>query len=75
MSWYLLYDIQSGESASIGTVVADPLPSNLAARLLTSREHEELQAGRLAWDAAARGLIPAPPPPAAPEVEPTVDPE
>jgi hypothetical protein len=61
-NWHLLYNITTGESVSIGTVIADPLPEGITALPLTDAEGEGLQNGSLIWDAATRSLIPTPPP-------------
>jgi hypothetical protein len=61
-NWHLLYNTTTGESVSIGTVIADPLPSGLTALPLTDEQGEGLQNGSLIWDAATRTLIPTPPP-------------
>jgi hypothetical protein len=61
-NWHLLYNTTTGESVSIGTVIADPLPAGITALPLTDAEGEGLQNGSLIWDAASRTLIPTPPP-------------
>jgi len=61
-NWHLLYNTTTGESVSIGTVIADPLPAGITALPLTDAEGEGLQNGSLIWDAATRTLIPTPPP-------------
>jgi hypothetical protein len=61
-NWHLLYNTATGESVSIGTVIADPLPEGITALPLTDAEGEGLQNGSLIWDAASRTLIPTPPP-------------
>jgi hypothetical protein len=62
MNWHLLYNTESGQSVSIGTVIADPLPESITALPLTDEQGEGLQNGTLIWDAATRTLIPTPPP-------------
>ena len=62
MNWHLLYNTTTGESVSIGTVIADPLPEGITALPLTDAEGEGLQNGTLIWDDASRRLIPTPPP-------------
>jgi hypothetical protein len=62
MNWHLLYNTATGQSVSIGTVIADPLPAHLTALALSDAEGEGLQNGSLIWDAATRSLIPTPPP-------------
>jgi hypothetical protein len=66
-NWHLLYNTESGQSVSIGTVIADPLPAGITALPLTDAEGEGLQNGTLIWDAATRTLIPTPPPAVAAE--------
>ena len=61
-NWHLLYNSTTGESVSIGTVIADPLPEGITALPLTDEQGEGLQNGSLIWDAATRTLIPTPPP-------------
>ena len=61
-NWHLLYNSTTGQSVSIGTVIADPLPVGITALPLTDVEGEGLQNGGLIWDAATRTLIPTPPP-------------
>ena len=61
-NWHLLYNTTTGESVSIGTVIADPLPAGITALPLTDEQGEGLQNGTLIWDAATRTLIPTPPP-------------
>jgi hypothetical protein len=62
MNWHLLYNSTTGQSVSIGTVIADPLPAGITALPLADAEGEGLQNGTLIWDAASRSLIPTPPP-------------
>jgi hypothetical protein len=61
-NWHLLYNTTTGQSVSIGTVIADPLPKGITALPLSDAEGEGLQNGSLIWDAATRTLIPTPPP-------------
>jgi hypothetical protein len=61
-NWHLLYNTTTGESVSIGTVIADPLPAGITALPLTDAEGEGMQNGTLIWDAATRTLIHTPPP-------------
>jgi hypothetical protein len=62
MNWHILYNTATGQSVSIGTVIADPLPAGLTALPLTDEQGEGLQNGSLKWDEATRSLIPTPPP-------------
>jgi hypothetical protein len=61
-NWHLLYNTTTGQSVSIGTVIADPLPAGITALPLTDEQGEGLQNGTLIWDAASRALIATPPP-------------
>jgi hypothetical protein len=61
-NWHLLYNTTTGQSVSIGTVIADPLPAHLTALPLTDEQGEGLQNGSLKWDEDTRTLIPTPPP-------------
>ena len=61
-NWHILYNKTTGQSVSIGTVIADPLPAGITALPLTDEQGEGLQNGSLIWDAASRTLIPTPPP-------------
>ncbi len=61
-NWHLLYNTTTGQSVSIGTVIADPLPAGITALPLTDAEGEGLQNGTLVWDAVTRSLIATPPP-------------
>jgi hypothetical protein len=62
MNWHLLYNSTTGQSVSIGTVIADPLPEGITAQPLSDAEGEGMQNGSLIWEAASRSLIPTPPP-------------
>jgi hypothetical protein len=61
-NWHILYNTTTGESVSIGTVIADPLPAGITALPLTDAQGEGLQNGTLVWDAVTRSLIATPPP-------------
>jgi hypothetical protein len=61
-NWHLLYNTTTGQSVSIGTVIADPLPAGITALPLTDEQGQGLQNGSLIWDAASRTLVPTPPP-------------
>jgi hypothetical protein len=61
-NWHLLYNTTTGQSVSIGTVIADPLPEGITALPLTDEQGAGLQNGTLIWDASSRTLIPTPPP-------------
>lgn len=53
--WYVVCDA-SGNSVSIGTVVADPLPAGLSAVPLSDAEAESLRSGAAEWDAATQSV-------------------
>jgi hypothetical protein len=61
-NWHLLYNTTTGQSVSIGTVIANPLPAGITALPLSDEQGEGLQNGTLIWDAATRTLIATPPP-------------
>jgi hypothetical protein len=57
MPSFAVYEVATGSLFSSGTVVADPLPSHLAAKALREQEAAHLAAGGL-WDAAALTVLP-----------------
>lgn len=61
--WYVVCDA-GGNSVSIGTVVADPLPEGLSAVALSAEDSAALLSGAAAWDAATRTVqaLPVPVP-------------
>jgi hypothetical protein len=61
-NWHLLYNTATGQSVSIGTVIADPLPEGITALPLTDEQGEGLQNGTLIWDEETRALMPTPAP-------------
>jgi hypothetical protein len=61
-NWHILYNTTTGQSVSIGTVIADPLPEGITALPLTDAEGEGLQNGLLKWDEETRTLVPTPAP-------------
>lgn len=60
-AWFLVIDA-SGECRSIGTRVADPLPSGLRAAQISNSEAESFLEGALRWDAATSSFVAMPPP-------------
>lgn len=68
MTTYMIHD-GAGEPVSLGTVVADPLPTGLIAVALTDAEHAGIQDGTMTWDAATRTVIAAPAAPATATVD------
>jgi hypothetical protein len=61
-NWTLIYDTATGQGVSLGTVIANPLPANLSAFVLTDAEATGLLSNVLAWDPATLSLIPTPRP-------------
>ena len=59
-NWHILYNTATGQSVSIGTVIADPLPAGITALPLTDEQGEGLQNGTLKWNEETRSLIPTP---------------
>lgn len=61
MTWHILYATDTGQSVSIGTILAAPLPAGLTDRPLSDAEADALLSGAVMWDPVARGLVPTPP--------------
>jgi hypothetical protein len=59
--WYIVCD-EDGNSVSIGTVVADPLPDGLFSIALSDSDAELLNSGLGIWDANSRSIIVIPTP-------------
>jgi hypothetical protein len=59
--WYVVCD-EAGNSVSIGTVVADPLPAGMTAIALRAEDAGALLSGAGAWDAASLSVQPIPVP-------------
>jgi hypothetical protein len=55
--WYVVCD-ETGNSVSLGTVVADPLPAGLTAVALSGSEADALLSGTGAWDAVSLSVQP-----------------
>jgi len=64
MTLYAVHTTDTGQLASVGTVVADPLPQGLTATALSAGDGRALRDGTGTWDAATRSVIPAPVDPA-----------
>jgi hypothetical protein len=58
--WYVVYN-ESGESVSVGTVVADPLPEGLSAIALSAEAADALLNGLAIWDSATLSVHILPP--------------
>ena len=72
MTCSLVYFTDTGKADSIGTVLADPMPSQFTVRHLTEEEETGVLEGRIMWDAATLSFVPNPnwppePPPDPPE--------
>jgi hypothetical protein len=48
---YLLYRTANGQSVSIGSVLADPMPEEFTVRPMSDDETAGVLEGRLMWDA------------------------
>ncbi len=59
--WYVVCD-EAGNSVSIGTVVADPLPAGMTANALSAEDAGALLSGAGAWDASSLSVQPIPVP-------------
>lgn len=60
-AWFLVVD-SGGECRSIGTRVADPLPSGLSAVALSSADAAAILAGVAAWSPHSRAVVALTPP-------------
>jgi hypothetical protein len=60
-TWYIVCD-EDGNSVSIGTVVADPLPDGLFSIALSDSDAELLNSGLGIWDVNSRSIIAIPTP-------------
>jgi hypothetical protein len=56
MIWFMVVD-DGGEWTSLGTVLADPMPSGLVAVPLSDADAAALNRGRGYWDAASRSVV------------------
>jgi hypothetical protein len=56
MNWTLIYNTNTGQPVSIGTVISNPLPSGLTLRKLTQEEANGLNDGFLSWDSESLTL-------------------
>jgi hypothetical protein len=56
MSWYIVKN-GSGEAVSMGTVLANPMPSGLAAVALSDADASGILAGEKRWDAATQTVV------------------
>lgn len=60
-AWFAVCDEATGNCVSIGSVVADPLPTGLVAILLSDIDAAAINAGRAYWNAATRSVVMRPP--------------
>ena len=56
-NWHIVYNTATGASVSIGTVLADPMPSQFSVFDMTEAEKDQLFAGTLRWDEITRSLV------------------
>ena len=56
-NWHIVYFTDTGKAFSIGTVLADPMPSEFSVFDMTEAEKDQLFAGTLRWDEATRSLV------------------
>jgi hypothetical protein len=57
MTWYIVIIRDTGEAYSVGTVIADPMPSEFVAVPLSDADADALKKGRGYWDAASRSVV------------------
>jgi len=57
MNWFVIVHVETGEAYSIGTVIADPMPSEFVAVPLLDSDADALNKGRGYWDAASRSVV------------------
>lgn len=55
--WYIVIHRDTGEAYSVGTVIADPMPAEFVAVLLSESDADSLNKGRGFWDAASRSVV------------------
>lgn len=60
-TWRVVYEASTGRQVSLGTVVADPLPTGLTALALGDADAAMLRDGSGFWDDATRSVVPLPP--------------
>ena len=59
--WQIVIRRDTGEAYSVGTVIADPMPSEFVALPLSEADAESLNKGQAAWDSASRSVVMLPP--------------
>jgi hypothetical protein len=55
--WYIVIYVDSGEAYSIGTDIANPMPSEFVALPLSEYDTIALTTGKGIWDANSRSVI------------------
>jgi hypothetical protein len=58
-TWYVVYYSATGEAYSFGTSLADPMPEEFSAKLLSESEADAIHKGTGRWDAASRTVVSA----------------
>lgn len=56
-NWHILYNTNTGQAVSIGTVIADPIPEELTALSLTDEEGDGLCQGLYKWDENLKKVV------------------
>lgn len=55
--WYIVIYSDSGEAYSIGTEIADPMPSEFTVLPLSDNDAILLMSGKGIWDGASRSIL------------------
>jgi len=55
--WYIVIYVHDGEAYSIGTNIADPMPSEFSALPLLESDAAALNSGLAIWDKTSRSII------------------
>jgi hypothetical protein len=56
-NWHILYETDSGNSVSIGSVIVENIPSHLTSLPITDEQAYGLYHGLLYWDEQSRSLV------------------
>lgn len=56
-TWFVVCDAATGQSVSVGTVVADPLPAGLQSVALSSADAAALASGAGRWHEGSRSVV------------------
>lgn len=62
--WFAVYEKESGNLVSVGTVLTDPMPEHLAVSEIGDREDANELHEKYEWDSANRQFVEKPPAPA-----------